>query len=337
MLHIDLKYIAIVGPALRNFKKKKLSLYNCSCPLCGDSEKKRTKARGFFYQKGQSMYYKCHNCSAGMGVGNFLKQLFPTHYSQFLLDKYKNGTVTASAEEQIRAVAKVKFSTLTSSHATKISDLEEQHFARQYVTNRKIPTKHFNKIFFTQDFSSLVEDVFPGKYQNLSKNDSRLVIPFFDQDDRVIGLQGRSFFSDSGLRYITIRFDSDVNLVYGLDRVKYNETIYVVEGPIDSLFLPNCIAAANSDLVSAISKVGSDLDCVLVFDNEPKNKEIVGLIEDAISKNKKVCVWPSSIREKDINDMILSGRAVDDVIGTIKERTFCGLSAELELAQWRRS
>lgn len=282
------------------------------------------------------MYYKCHNCAAGMGVGNFLKQLFPTYYSQFLLDKYKSGAVNSKTEEPIRAVAKVKFSTLTSRHAVKISDLEEQHFARQYVINRKIPSKHFNKLFFTEDFSSLVEDTFPGKYDNLSKNDARLVIPFFNQDDKVIGLQGRAFFAEAGLRYITIRASSDVDLIYGLDRVKYNETIYVVEGPIDSLFLPNCLAAANSDLVSASSKAGTNLDCVLVFDNEPKNKEIVRLMEDAISKNRKVCLWPSTIHEKDINDMVLSGKSPEHILDTIKTRTFSGLSAELELAQWRR-
>ena len=336
MLHIDLKYIALVGPNLRNFKKKKNTLYNCSCPVCGDSDKKRSKARGFFYQKGQGMFYKCHNCSAGMGIGNFLKQLFPSYYSEFLLERYKSGAVTTKTKNIIAEFAKVKFSTLTSKHATKISDLEEQHFAKQYVFNRKIPTQYHSKLFYTEDFAALVDDVFPGKYTNLSKNDARLVIPFFNENVEVIGLQGRALFAESGLRYITIRASSDTNLIYGLDRLDKTKHVYVVEGPIDSLFLPNCVAAANSDLVSASHKIGAVSDVTLVFDNEPRNREIVNLVSDAIRHSYKVCVWPHDIKQKDINDMILSGKSMQDIANTINTHTFCGLSAELELSQWRK-
>lgn len=336
MLHIDTKYICLVGPTLRNFKKKKSSLYNCSCPICGDSEKKRSKARGFFYQKGQSMFYKCHNCSAGMSINNFLKQLFPSYHSEYLLEKYKSGVSNTKTEEKVATITRVKFSTLTSKFAIKVSDLEQEHYVKKYVESRKIPHKYHSKLFFTEDFASLVDDVFPGKYSNLSKNDVRLVIPFFDESDGVIGLQGRSLFADGGLRYITIRASSTTDLVYGLDRLDVQKTVYVVEGPIDSLFLPNCLAAANSDLMSVLQKIDTHVDVVLVYDNEPRNKEIVKLMSDAIKSNKKICIWPSNIAQKDINDMIIAGHSPEDILSTIQSRTFGGLSAELELAQWRK-
>lgn len=336
MLHIDLKYISLVGPNLRNFKKKKTNLFNCSCPICGDSEKKKTKARGFFYQKGQSMYFKCHNCSAGLGVGNFLKNVFPTYYDQFLLDKYKSGVSTNKTEKTIAKIAEVKFYTLTSKHAIKVSELDEKHFVKQYVLGRKIPEHHHNRLFYTEDFARLVDDVFPGKYTNLKSGDARLVIPFFDVEQRVIGLQGRSLFAEGGLRYITIRASSTTDLVYGLERLNRTERVYVVEGPIDSLFLPNCLAAANSDLSSCLSKVDSTLDAVLVFDNEPRNKDILSLMSSAIKQNKRVCIWPSTIDQKDINDMILSGLSKEDVLKVIEERTFSGLSAELEFSVWKK-
>jgi hypothetical protein len=325
MLHIDTKYICLVGSSLRNFKKKKSSLYNCSCPVCGDSEKKKSKARGFFYQKGQSMFYKCHNCSTGMSVGTFLKQLFPSFHSEYLLEKYKSGTTKSKVPEQVSAVAKVKFSTLTSKHVTKVSELEDKHFAKQYIINRKIPVKYHPKIFYTEDFAALVDDVFPGKYSNLSKNDARIVIPFFDETDGVLGLQGRSLFAEGGLRYITIRASSNTNLIYGLERLDDTDTVYVVEGPIDSLFLPNCLAAANSDLKSAVSKIGRSVDAVLVYDNEPRNKEIVSLMSDAIQANKKVCIWPKNITEKDINDMVMAGHTPESILEIIRARTFSGL------------
>ena len=336
MLHIDTKYICLVGPSLRNFKKKKASLYNCSCPVCGDSEKKKSKARGFFYQKGQSMFYKCHNCSTGMSVGTFLKQLFPSFHSEYLLEKYKSGATNKKVDEQVNKIVKVKFSTLTSKHATKLSELEDEHYAKRYVINRKVPEKYHSKIFYTEDFAALVDDVFPGKYSNLSKNDARIVIPFFDENDGVLGLQGRSLFAEGGLRYITIRASSNTDLIYGLDRLNDKDTVYVVEGPIDSLFLPNCLAAANSDLKSAVSKIGKSVDAVLVYDNEPRNREIVSLMTDAIRSNKKVCIWPQNITEKDINDMVLAGHTPESILETIQTRTFSGLSAELELSQWRK-
>lgn len=336
MLHIDLKYISLVGPNLRNFKRKKNSLFNCSCPICGDSEKKRTKARGFFYQKGQSMYYKCHNCAAGMGVGNFLKQLFPSYYDDYLMEKYKSGVINSKTQSVVTKAVDVKFYTLTSKHAIKVSELEEQHFVRQYVLNRQIPDKYLSKLFYTEDFAALVDDVFPGKYSNLKSGDARLVIPFFTPDERVLGLQGRSLFADGGLRYITIRASSNTDLVYGLERLDKSKRVYVVEGPIDSLFLPNCIAAANSDLVSCVNKVDGNLDSVLIFDNEPRNKDIVRLIENAISCNKKVCIWPSTIEAKDVNDMILGGKTQNEIVQIVESRTFSGLAAQLEFSQWRK-
>lgn len=336
MLHIDTKYISLVGPNLRNFKRKKASLYNCSCPVCGDSEKKKSKARGFFYQKGQSMYYKCHNCSVGMGIGNFLKSLFPSLYDEYLLEKYKSGVVNKKTTDTAIKAVKVKLTSLTSRHAKKISELEDAHFAKQYVLNRKIPKEHHSNLFYTEDFAALVDDVFPGKYSNLSENDTRLVIPFFDKNGNVLGLQGRSLFAENSLRYITIRASSNTDLVYGLDRVDTSKTVCVVEGPIDSLFIPNCVAAANSDLSSALSKLKDVKSSVLIFDNEPRNKEIVKLMSSAISSGHSVCIWPESINQKDINDMVMSGISPADIASVISSRSFSGLSAELELNQWRK-
>lgn len=335
MLYVDLKYITTVGTHLRNFKRKKDNLFNCSCPICGDSEKKKTKARGYFYQKGSSMYFKCHNCGSGLGVANFLKSYFPVYHEQYLLEKYKSGVDTKTTRTVAEAVPKIVLNNFHTKLATKISELPDEHYAKQYVLRRKIPTHLQSKIFFTDDFSKLVDEVFPNKYSNLSKNEPRLVIPFFDVDNKLIGLQGRSFSPEKALRYITIRANSSSNLVYGLDRVDKNKTVYVVEGPLDSLFIPNCLAAANSDLSSVLEKI-SLRDAVLIFDNEPRNREIVSLLEDSIKKNRKVCIWPHNVSQKDINDIILSGVTGADLLRIIESRTFVGLQAQLEFCKWKK-
>ena len=335
MLYVDLKYVTTVGIHLRNFKKKKDNLFNCSCPICGDSERKKTKARGYFYQKGTSMYFKCHNCGSGIGVANFLKNYFPAYHEQYILEKYKSGVDTKKTKAAIEPVAKVVLSKFHSEKAIKISELSHEHYAKQYVIHRNIPAEYHSRLFFTDDFAGMIDDVFPGKYDNLQKNEPRLVIPFFDAQNNLTGLQGRSFSPEKSLRYITIRATSNTDLIFGIERFQPSKIGYVVEGPIDSLFLPNCLAAANSDLASVVEKTKNN-NLVLVYDNEPRNREIVKLVEAAINKNRKVCIWPSNWEHKDINDMILNGVASSDLIETIQNRTFSGLQAQLEFCKWKK-
>jgi hypothetical protein len=343
MLFVDIKYITTVGFHLRNFKKKKNNLYNCSCPICGDSERNKTKARGYFYQKGNSMNYRCHNCLAGMAISSFLKINFPNYYDQYILEKYKSSsdssftvkTTTRLISEKIQKDQLSSDLKRLNEISQSIANLPNEHYAKQYVINRKIPCEYFNVIFFTDNFSKLIDDIFPGRYDNLVENEPRLVIPFFDKNE-LIGLQGRSFSPNKKLRYITIRKDEGVNLIFGIDRFNTNSIGYVVEGPIDSLFLPNSIAAANSDLESVLDKIPHNNDLVLVFDNEPKNKEILKLMESAIQHNKKICIWSTHNTHKDINDMILSGRLKDDILNEIQRRTFSGLEAQLEFCKWKR-
>lgn len=335
MIYIDLKYISIVGPQLRNFKKKKEGLYNCSCPICGDSDKKKTKARGYFYQKSNSMFYKCHNCGAGLGVANFLRINFPAYYNSYIVEKYKTdsqGFFNKSSSSAVESVKNVEI--LDSDNWKKISELPDNHYAKAYVLNRKIPKNVFDKLFFTEHFDKLIQDLFPNKYSNLLENDCRLVIPFYSSNNELIGLQGRSFTADKKLRYITVRKSEEIKLIYGLDRFNKTQSGYVVEGPIDSTFLPNCLAASNSDLESVNKYLNEDL--ILIYDNEPRNKEIINLMDKSISNNNKICIWPKSIAEKDINDMILSGISSDELISIIQSRTFSGLKAKLEFNSWKK-
>lgn len=335
MIYVDLKYITTVGIHLRNFKKKKDKLYNCSCPICGDSEKKKSKARGYFYQKGNSMFYKCHNCSAGMGVGNFLKFHFPTYHQQYILEKYRSGVETSTTKKVVLDVPKIALNSFVTKVSQKLSELDDAHYAKSYAIARKIPKEFFSSIFFTENFSELVNEQFPNEYENLPKNEPRLVIPFFDEQNKLIGFQGRSFSPEKSLRYITIRANNQVSLIYGLNRFNSKNLGYVVEGPIDSMFLPNCLAAANSDLSSVAERL-NNANLVLIYDNEPRNKEIVRLMQLAIQNNKKICIWPKEIEQKDINEMILSGKTKEQILSIVNQRTFSGLSALLEFSQWKK-
>lgn len=188
--------------------------------------------------------------------------------------------------------------------------------------------------FFTENFDLLVKDLCPNSNYSLVKGEHRLIIPFYSKNNTLIGFQGRSLSSDKKLRYITVKIDSDTKLIYGLNSFDENKPGYVVEGPIDSMFIENCLAAANSDLESVNSILKANL--TLIYDNEPRNVEIVKLMSSAINHGNNICIWPQSIIEKDINEMIMSGHSILEINHLIRSRTFSGLKAQLEFNLWKK-
>ena len=158
------------------------------------------------------------------------------------------------------------------------------------------------------------------------------MIPFRNEKGEIFAYQGRAFGKEIP-KYITIKLDEDADKIYGLDRVNKNKQIYVVEGPIDSMFLDNCVAVAGADFSK---RLPIDGEVTIIFDNEPRNKEICKQIEKTISQGKNIVLWPESIKQKDINDMILAGYSKDVVQQIIKDNTFNGASAQLRFAEWRK-
>jgi hypothetical protein len=127
----------------------------------------------------------------------------------------------------------------------------------------------------------------------------------------------------------------DNKKVFGLDRIDEEKPIYVVEGPIDSLFIDNAVATADSNLQS-ITEVLDKSKVVLIFDNEPRNKEIVKQIEKAIDEHYNVVIWPEFVDDKDINDMILSDFSLDEIEDIISKNTFVNLRAKMEFVNWKK-
>lgn len=340
-ISVDNKYVRLISGRLRNFKQKKESLYNFSCPICGDSKKNLTKARGYVYAKGNDLYYRCHNCSAGTNIAGLLKHVDPQLHSEYIFECYKSGQANNSTHvKEVLQLAQPKFGKVNKQkvfeNAQWLSDLPEGHFCLEYVKKRKIPKKHYNSLLFTNKYKQLVLSLVPDCDKNLV-DDARLVIPFYDEYDELIAISGRALETgDKTLRYVTIRTnDSQEKLVYGLNTVDLNKTVKIVEGPIDSLFLNNCLASGDANL-SLTSKNVNANDIVLIFDNEPRNKEIVKMMQDAIRVGHKLVIWPSTVVGKDINEMILNGISVDEIEGIISSNTFKDIEAQLKFNYWKK-
>jgi predicted RNA-binding Zn-ribbon protein involved in translation (DUF1610 family) len=318
---VDVKYISILSPRFEKFKKVKNNLYNFRCPLCGDSQKNKSKARGYLYQVKNNTNYKCHNCGVNISFNNFLKQVDSNLHKQYTFEKFKENSTGKNfpVEEPKFNFNKPKFKPKLN-----LPKAVENFQAKQYLENRNINPYKF---YYSEKFKSWVNSIKPT-FDDLKYDEPRIVIPLFYKKE-FIGLQGRTLSSDK-IKYITIMLDEDAPKIYGLDDVKKEETIYVTEGPFDSTFIPNSIALCGAD-----GDIGKwiDGDIVWVYDNEPRNAEIHSRIERCIDNGEKVVIWPSSLKEKDLNDMVLSGFNVQDMI---KSNTYFGLEAKLKFTTWKK-
>lgn len=335
-LIIDRKYISVVSTKLEKFKQKKDYLWNFRCPLCGDSKKHKTKTRGFFYKakSNTNMSFMCHNCGLSMSFGNFLKSFDPHLYCHYQMERYKEESHTNTPKQDFTLFkTQPVFARKSTLSIPSIASLNPNHSAAKYIASRKIPKDRWNDIYYADDFLKFCDDTFPDHGKKLIKEEPRIVIPFYDTNNELIGIQGRAILKDAKVRYITIKANDDVPKVYGMNRLVHTDPIYVVEGPFDSMFLDNCVATMDASLYSIVSVLGDDKDYVFVFDNEPRNKEVSKHITKTIKLGYKVCIWPTRIKEKDINDMILVGHDVKSIIDT---HIYKDLTAELQFQQWKK-
>ena len=319
----------LLSGRLDKFVKKKADLYNFRCPYCGDSQKHRNKARGYFFRVKADMVYKCHNCGVGRTLPNFLKDQAPDLYDEYIMERYKKGTTGKGSY-----VPKPKFDKPVfkkTGNLESISDLNNEHTAVKYLRDRKIPEKFFGELFYTRRFYSWTNTQKPS-FDIINKDQPRIIIPFIDEGKKGewFGFQGRSLAVQPKMRYITILIDENQPKIYGLERVNRLRPVYVTEGPFDSTFLRNSIAMCGSD--GDVGKWGIS-DPVWVYDNEPRNKEITTRISNTIDRGDKVVIWPNNIKEKDINDMVLAGHSVQELL---ESNIYNGLKAKLQFNTWKR-
>jgi len=340
-LHIDSKYVGLISHRLRNFKRKNDYLWNFSCPICGDSKKNLNKARGYVYKKGNNLFYSCKNCGIGTTIGRLLESVDGSVYKEYILERYKSGeSNTSHFKAETLAVPTVRFDKVDKQkvfeHAEWLSNLPEEHFCIQYAIKRQLPKQFYDKLLFTSHYKKFVDNLVPNHGKKLV-DDARLIIPFYDEYNELIAVSGRALeTSDKTLRYITIRANgSESKLIYGMDRVNIHEPVKIVEGPIDSLFLSNCVASGDANLLVVADGISAGKK-VLIYDNEPRNKDIVKLMADAIKSGHNVVIWPDTISAKDINEMIMSGIAVDEIEKIISSNTVSGLEAQLKFNFWKK-
>lgn len=252
----------------------------------------------FIYSSKQKEYFLCFDCQRHL----------PSHKVDFGEIKMTRSLISFNSLLNL---------------CTKVADLPEDHLCVKYLESRLIPKEKLSRLYYTERFADIAKTI-----EKETKNGPRLVIPFFDKKGNMFAMQGRAL-DDDKVRYITLVFDKQEELFYGADTVNFEKDFTVVEGPIDSLFLENSVATAGVGNISDKYKSSA----IICFDNEPRNKDIVRLIKKNIDRGFKTVIWPDTIKQKDINDMVKYGI---DVKSVIEQNTFQGIGALVRLNSWKK-
>ena len=319
---VDAKYIGLVSSRLKKFKRVKANLFNFRCPICGDSQKQKNKARGYIYPIKNNMNYKCHNCGASLSFNNFLKHVDTTLHKQYTLEKFKEGH---TGRNFVVETPKLEFTKPVFKKSIDLPKASTDSRAKEYLENRKIDP---DKFYFADKFMQWVNTQ-KQTFDTITRDECRIVIPMYDESKNLIGFQGRAL-EKSFTKYITVMLDEEAPKVYGLDSIDKTSPVYITEGPFDSTFIRNSIAMCGAD--ADISNWGIS-NPVWVYDNEPRNREIVERIRKTIDGGNSIVIWPNNIEQKDVNDMVLAGH---DVMSMLELNTHSGLEAKIKFNNWKR-
>ena len=321
MNHIDSKFIGLISSRLEKFKRVKSNLYNFRCPICGDSKKNKSKTRGYLYSVKADINFRCHNCGSSMTFSNFLKTMDPMVYKQYIFERFKsNSTGRGTVVED----PKFEFKTPKFKKKINLPKASENPSADGYLTARKLNSNDF---YYAENFKKFVNELKPT-FEDTRYDEERIIIPLY-YEKNLIGLQGRSL-GPSKVKYITVMLNDDAPKIYGLDNIRRDDPVYITEGPFDSTFIRNSIAMCGAD--ADVDRWGIS-NPVWIYDNEPRNIEIVRRIGNTIDSGDSVVIWPNSIDDKDINDMVMSGL---DVQSVIESNTYSGLEAKLKFNTWKK-
>jgi len=346
-LHIDKQYADLISSKLDLFGWERDYQARFRCPLCGDSKKKKFKKRGYFISYKDNLWFKCHNCQTSMPFSEFLKMEDSALYGQYMTEvfNYNNNHRWYDKKHNDRQNTVENYFKNRNKYPKSLeklkslNELNSMHKCVFYANQRQIPRKHWDNLFYCDNYIKWInEEVKSGTFNIIPEEDPRIVIPFFTNNKKdIIAYQGRTIQENPNehvLRYITTSLYDGVDIIYGLDRLNKQETSYVFEGPIDSLYIDNSLAVAGSCLKKMINVKNDNF--VFVFDNEPRNEVILKLMKYVIDRNKRIVIWPNVIKLKDVGQLIESGMNAEIVTKLLEDNTYQGLKAVLKFTYWKK-
>lgn len=333
MSFLEEEYLRRVSYKLRNFKSKGGHLYQFSCPVCGDSKTSTRKARGYAFDKCGSLIIHCHKCAYGASFPSFLKDQDALLYKEFVMERFKQDTtkeVRHREYDDLKIVATKKYIPDIFSSLPLASSFSLPHEAAKFISDRKIPVDQY-QIYYAEKFIEW-SNTNSIKFKDWKGDDhSRIVIPFKSRDGRIIGYTARSLNGEEPKYYRIFVSDSEKEKFFGLDRLDETKQVYVVEGEIDSMFLPNGLAVSNGKLETYLNK-----SAIYIADKDVRNKHIMKNVSEMIEHGLNVCMLPDDLVGKDINEFVVAGYTQEQLLKVIHTNTFSGLKAKLKFKEWSK-
>jgi transcription elongation factor Elf1 len=338
MVYIDRTHLLLISSRLERFKQVKEDLYNFRCVYCGDSKKSQVKARGYVYRIDNHYNFICHNCNVSTTFGKLLEFINPEQYREYMMEKFSKPKEEEETPVFLNEGRKPISSRNISEFAdTSIVTLPDNHYAKEYIIDRKIPIEFHNEFIYADNFKLWMDKNFPDHGKKNVPDDPRIVMFYTDIDGTITNVAGRAL-RDNSIRYMTIKIRDDMKKIFGMHRLNVDKTVYITEGQIDSLFFKNGVAAGDANLNGLgdyLQKVYS-ADVILIWDNTPRNRDVVRQMDIAVKEDFKVVMLPYDEDAKDINEMILGGMTQEEIKNLFDEHTYQGLRAKLKLKEWRR-
>lgn len=333
-LYLQVNYLKQASSSLEYFKDKGGYLFNMRCPFCGDSQKSRTKARGYCFRSPVDglMMFKCHNCNKTCGFRAFLKFVDSGLYNRYWFQVFKDSKpgMAEKFEDVMKLDTRTKLERqIEGLKCTNVTKLSRLHPVNAYIKDRMIPTDKRQLLYYTENFEE-----FCTSMQNYSDvpADARLLLFETDKFGNLKLVVARSLEEYSKMRYVTLRIDEHYPKAYGYSRIDNSKDTFVVEGAIDSLFLDNSVATLDSNLDGNI-KEAEIARPVYIVDNEPRSKIIVNKLKTLIQRGERVVIFDSKNPYKDINQMVQNGY---DIQPYINSRIFKGIKANMEFGKWSK-
>lgn len=338
MLWIDLKYANLVGSELENFRVISNHPYiaNYKCFVCGDSSKKKRKTRGYLLEKDNKIISYCHNCGAHFSLGNFLQEKSPRLFGEYRLERLRERGQKHSPVKPSFIFTKTEFKPRPLTLGPLLSECDD-NAVLEYAKKRRIPERFYASLHSNMSVLNITKQI--DKYQNLSLDpEPVLVIPFYNEAREYSHICCRAIDKEAAFRYYVFEVNSDHLSLWGLEFVDWQQPVFVFEGPIDAMSVPNSLAIGGSVGSGSLNYIRDHInnaaDVCFVYDNEIfKNRQILKQVKSRIQQGFSVVIYDKHFNGKDANEVITNDiMTPTELISYYRARSFAGLTATLELA-----
>lgn len=313
---------------------------NFRCPHCGDSARRASMTRGWFYEHDNILRYGCFNCNYNLPIGSYLKEHFPEHFRNWLRDRRGSGnTERVESEQREKNLFSIKKPVIESlPECENLADLSDEHPAKKYMLNRMIPRDKLSLFWFTMNWKKVANSIVSDTYEDDSEAEPRIVIPIRNREGKIESVQGRALRKSDNIRYLTIKVDEHSSKIFGVERVSNDDKpVFVFEGPIDSVFIHNGIAMAGGQVDPNVVPFRDRR--VWVLDNENRSPDTMTRYQKLIDLGESVVMWDKAPwLMKDINDMVQKENANPlDIYDYLCNNIVSGLRATNRFSRWKKN